>query len=110
MYLSDHQGFRISSTCRLMVLHRLVERGNTVLVIEHNVDVIKTADWIIDLGPEGGRKGGEIVAEGPPEVVAANPRSFTGHFLAPLLHVTPEQVPAPLPTSRPRGRKARTAK
>jgi excinuclease ABC subunit A len=94
----------------LEVLHRLVERGNTVLVIEHNVDVIKTADWIIDLGPEGGPRGGEIVAEGPPEVVAANPRSFTGHFLAPLLHVTPEQVPAPLPASKPRGRKARTAK
>ena len=93
----------------LEVLHRLVERGNTVLVIEHNLDVIKTADWIIDLGPEGGPKGGEIVAEGPPEVVAANPRSFTGHFLAPLLHVTPEQVPAPLPASKPRGRKAKTA-
>jgi excinuclease ABC subunit A len=93
----------------LEVLHRLVERGNTVLVIEHNVDVIKTADWIIDLGPEGGPKGGEIVAEGPPEVVAANPRSFTGHFLAPMLNVTPEQVPAPAPGPRPRGRKAKTA-
>jgi excinuclease ABC subunit A len=94
----------------LEVLHRLVERGNTVLVIEHNVDVIKTADWILDLGPEGGPRGGEIVAEGPPEVVARSPRSFTGHFLAPLLHVTPEQVPAPLPTSKARGRRARTAK
>ncbi|HEX2206755.1 MAG TPA: excinuclease ABC subunit UvrA [Longimicrobium sp.] len=93
----------------LEVLHRLVDRGNTVLVIEHNVDVIKTADWIIDLGPEGGPRGGEIVAAGPPEEVARSPRSHTGHFLAPLLHVTPEQVPAPLPASRPRGRKARTA-
>jgi excinuclease ABC subunit A len=94
----------------LEVLHRLVERGNTVLVIEHNIDVIKTADWIIDLGPEGGPKGGEIVAAGPPEEVARVARSHTGHFLADLLHVTPEQVPAPAPTSKPRGRKARTAK
>ncbi|OYW50896.1 MAG: excinuclease ABC subunit A [Novosphingobium sp. 28-62-57] len=69
----------------LEVLHRLVEQGNSVVVIEHNLDVIKTADWIIDLGPEGGVRGGEIVAEGTPEVVAKNPRSFTGHYLAPLL-------------------------
>ncbi|WP_298286876.1 hypothetical protein, partial [Novosphingobium sp.] len=67
------------------VLHRLVDQGNSVVVIEHNLDVIKTADWIIDLGPEGGVRGGEIVAEGTPEVVAKNPRSFTGHYLAPLL-------------------------
>ncbi|KKI19934.1 excinuclease ABC subunit UvrA [Sphingomonas sp. Ag1] len=69
----------------LEVLHALVEQGNTVVVIEHNLDVIKTADWVLDLGPEGGVKGGEIVAEGPPEVVAAEPRSFTGKYLAPLL-------------------------
>ncbi|MCC6942564.1 MAG: hypothetical protein IT551_13275, partial [Novosphingobium sp.] len=69
----------------LEVLHRLVEQGNSVVVIEHNLDVIKTADWIIDLGPEGGVRGGEIVAEGTPEVVAKNARSFTGHYLAPLL-------------------------
>jgi len=69
----------------LEVLHRLVERGNTVLVIEHNLDVIKTADWIIDLGPEGGPQGGEIVAEGTPEEVAANPRSHTGRFLSSIL-------------------------
>ncbi|NLR71244.1 excinuclease ABC subunit UvrA [Novosphingobium sp. ERN07] len=69
----------------LEVLHRLVEQGNSVVVIEHNLDVIKTADWIIDLGPEGGVRGGEIVAEGTPEQVAKNPRSFTGHYLAPLL-------------------------
>ncbi|MFA7601384.1 MAG: excinuclease ABC subunit UvrA [Novosphingobium sp.] len=69
----------------LEVLHRLVDQGNSVVVIEHNLDVIKTADWIIDLGPEGGVRGGEIVAEGTPEQVAANPRSFTGHYLAPLL-------------------------
>jgi excinuclease ABC subunit A len=65
----------------LEVLHRLVDRGNTVLVIEHNLDVIKTADWIIDLGPEGGEKGGLVVAEGPPEVVAQVPGSHTGEFL-----------------------------
>ncbi|MCK9542578.1 MAG: excinuclease ABC subunit UvrA [Novosphingobium sp.] len=69
----------------LEVLHRLVEQGNSVVVIEHNLDVIKTADWIIDLGPEGGVRGGEIVATGTPEQVAANPASFTGHYLAPLL-------------------------
>ena len=69
----------------LEVLHRLVDGGNSVVVIEHNLDVIKTADWVIDLGPEGGVRGGEIVAEGTPEDVARNPRSFTGEHLAPLL-------------------------
>jgi excinuclease ABC subunit A len=65
----------------LSVLNKLVDKGNTVLVIEHNLDVIKTADWIIDLGPEGGDEGGEIVAEGVPEDVAKNSKSYTGHFL-----------------------------
>ena len=69
----------------LEVLQRLVDQGNSVVVIEHNLDVIKVADWIIDLGPEGGVRGGEIVAEGTPEQVAANPRSYTGQYLAPLL-------------------------
>jgi excinuclease ABC subunit A len=69
----------------LEVLHRLVEQGNSVVVIEHNLDVIKTADWIIDLGPEGGVRGGEIVAVGTPEQVVKEPRSFTGQYLAPLL-------------------------
>ena len=69
----------------LTVLSRLVDQGNTVLVIEHNLDVIKTADWVIDLGPEGGTGGGMVVVEGPPEVVAACPESYTGQFLAPLL-------------------------
>ena len=69
----------------LEVLHRLVDGGNSVVVIEHNLDVIKTADWIIDLGPEGGVRGGEIVAEGVPEKVVKEPRSFTGQYLAPLL-------------------------
>ncbi len=69
----------------LEVLHALVEQGNTVVVIEHNLDVIKTADWIVDLGPEGGVKGGEIVATGTPEEVVKEPRSFTGKYLTPLL-------------------------
>ena len=69
----------------LEVLHALVEQGNTVVVIEHNLEVIKTADWVIDLGPEGGTGGGEIVASGVPEDVAKAPRSYTGRYLAPLL-------------------------
>lgn len=69
----------------LEVLHALVEQGNTVVVIEHNLDVIKTADFLLDLGPEGGVKGGEIVAQGTPEEVVKEPRSFTGKYLAPLL-------------------------
>jgi excinuclease ABC subunit A len=69
----------------LEVLHKLVDRGNTVLVIEHNLDVIKTADWIVDLGPEGGPAGGLIVAEGTPEQVAEVPESFTGQFLTHML-------------------------
>ncbi|MCW2792638.1 MAG: Excinuclease subunit [Nocardioides sp.] len=69
----------------LLVLGRLVDQGNTVLVIEHNLDVIKTADWLVDMGPEGGSRGGMIVAEGTPEAVAADPASYTGQFLAPLL-------------------------
>jgi len=69
----------------LEVLHALVEQGNTVVVIEHNLEVIKTADWIIDLGPEGGDKGGEVVASGTPEDICAVKRSFTGDFLAPYL-------------------------
>lgn len=66
----------------LEVLHALVEQGNTVVVIEHNLEVIKTADWVVDLGPEGGYKGGRIVAVGTPEDIAASPESFTGHYLA----------------------------
>ncbi len=69
----------------LSVLHRLRDHGNTVVVIEHNLDVIKTADWVIDLGPEGGDKGGEIIAQGTPEQIAASPVSYTGKFLARML-------------------------
>jgi len=69
----------------LHVLHRLVDAGNTVVVIEHNLDVIKTADWLIDLGPDGGDRGGRIMAEGTPETIARTPASFTGAYLLPLL-------------------------
>lgn len=69
----------------LTVLHRLRDHGNTVLVIEHNLDVIKTADWLVDLGPEGGSGGGRIIAEGTPEQVAGMEVSHTGRFLKPLL-------------------------
>ena len=77
----------------LRVLDRLVEAGNTVLVIEHNLDVIKTADHVIDIGPEGGDAGGRVVATGTPEQVAANAESYTGRFLADML-------PQPAPSRR----------
>ena len=69
----------------LEVLHKLVDGGNTVLVIEHNLEVIKTADWILDLGPDGGAGGGRLVAEGPPEEIVKAPESYTGQYLARLL-------------------------
>ncbi|MGH8693180.1 MAG: excinuclease ABC subunit UvrA, partial [Burkholderiales bacterium] len=69
----------------LKVLHRLRDHGNTVVVIEHNLDVIKTADWVVDLGPEGGDGGGRIVAEGTPEDIARDPGSYTGRYLRPVL-------------------------
>jgi excinuclease ABC subunit A len=88
IYLLDEPttGLHFEDVRRLLtVLSRLVDQGNTVLVIEHNLDVIKTADWLIDLGPEGGSGGGMIIAEGAPEVVAKVKGSHTGRFLAPLL-------------------------
>jgi excinuclease ABC subunit A len=90
----------------LQVLHRLVDAGNTVVVIEHNVDVIKTADWIIDLGPEGGDLGGEIVAEGTPEAVAAMDHSYTGQVLRRVLGV---RAPAGRGRREANGRPGRTA-
>jgi excinuclease ABC subunit A len=81
----------------LGVLHALVDAGNTVLVIEHNLDIIKAADWIIDLGPEGGGRGGEVVAVGTPETVAANPASYTGGYLARVL--SGKWTPAPITAS-----------
>ncbi len=79
-------GLHFEDVRRLLeVLHELVDRGNTVLVIEHNLDVIKNCDWLIDMGPEGGGKGGEILAEGTPEQVAEIEKSYTGHYLKPML-------------------------
>ena len=90
IYILDEPttGLHFEDVRRLLnVLQRLVDAGNTVLVIEHNLDVVKSADWIIDLGPEGGSGGGTVVAEGPPEHVAKVPESHTGRFLAPLLGI-----------------------
>ncbi|PGH53785.1 excinuclease ABC subunit A [Azospirillum palustre] len=92
LYILDEPttGLHFADVEKLMeVLHALVDQGNTVLVIEHNLEVIKTADWIIDLGPEGGTGGGEIVAEGTPEDVAKVERSYTGRYLAPYLKAKP---------------------
>ena len=86
----------------LLVLGRLVDQGNTVLVIEHNLDVIKTADWLIDMGPEGGSRGGLVIAEGTPEDVAADPASYTGHYLAKLLEGRAATVPAKKAAARKR--------
>ncbi len=91
----------------LAVLHKLRDDGNTVVVIEHNLDVIKTADWVIDLGPEGGHRGGQIIAEGTPEQVAAMPQSHTGQFLARLLDAKLPEPAAPKP-ERKMARKSTT--
>jgi excinuclease ABC subunit A len=77
-----------------MVLNGLVDKGNTVIVIEHNLDVIKTADWLIDMGPEGGSKGGLVLATGTPEELAEVPGSHTGAFLRPVLGLTGEPAGA----------------
>src|SRR5690606_33745134 len=90
MYILDEPttGLHFADIERLLnVLQRLADGGNTIIVIEHNLDVIKSADWLIDLGPEGGSGGGLVVAEGTPEQVASNPDSHTGHYLAPVLGV-----------------------
>jgi excinuclease ABC subunit A len=84
----------------LLVINGLVDKGNTVIVIEHNLDVIKTSDWVIDMGPEGGSGGGLVVAEGTPEQIAAHPTSYTGQFLVGL--VDPEAAPARRPITRRR--------
>ena len=88
LYILDEPttGLHFHDVAKLLeVLHELVESGNTVVVIEHNLEVIKTADWIIDLGPEGGDGGGEIVFAGPPEEIVREKRSYTGRFLRPVL-------------------------
>jgi len=89
MYILDEPttGLHFADVERLLqVLQRLGDAGNTVVVIEHNLDVIKNADWILDLGPEGGDRGGELLAEGTPEQIAALSHSYTGQYLA---HVLP---------------------
>ncbi len=115
LYILDEPttGLHFDDTRKLLeVLHSLVDQGNTVVVIEHNLDVIKTADWIIDIGPEGGDGGGRIVAEGTPEQIAAVPESYTGQYLAPLLETTARRhgpVAAPKPVRKARARKALAA-
>ncbi|MBP5294447.1 MAG: AAA family ATPase, partial [Lachnospiraceae bacterium] len=79
-------GLHVEDVRKLVeILHRLVEGGNTVIVIEHNLDVVKNADYIIDMGPEGGERGGTVVAEGTPEEVSEVPQSYTGQFLKKIL-------------------------
>jgi excinuclease ABC subunit A len=95
LYILDEPttGLHFADVDRLLhVLHRLVEQGNSVVVIEHNLDVIKTADRIIDMGPEGGEDGGTIVASGTPEQVAGTPGSYTGEFLASLVTAAAPKV------------------
>jgi excinuclease ABC subunit A len=104
LYVLDEPttGLHFEDVAKLLgVLHRLVDTGNSVIVIEHNLDVVKTADWIIDLGPEGGDAGGEVIAQGPPERVARVPGSYTGGFLAGVLGVERSGRPA---SPRPRRR------
>jgi excinuclease ABC subunit A len=92
LYILDEPttGLHFDDVKRLLgVLNRLVEKGNTVLVIEHNLDMIKSADWVIDLGPEGGDRGGEVVAVGTPEEVARVKKSYTGQYLTKSLKLVP---------------------
>ncbi len=106
LYILDEPttGLHFHDVAKLLdVLHELVDQGNTVVVIEHNLEVIKTADWIIDIGPEGGDGGGEVVAQGTPEEVAAEPRSYTGDYLKPLLKKSRKAAP------KSEGRKKKTA-
>ena len=88
LYILDEPttGLHFHDVAQLLdVLHELVDQGNTMIVIEHNLEVVKTADWIVDMGPEGGDGGGEVVAQGTPEQIARNPKSYTGQYLKPVL-------------------------
>ncbi|MCC6561577.1 MAG: ATP-binding cassette domain-containing protein, partial [Xanthomonadales bacterium] len=105
LYILDEPttGLHFHDVAQLLgVLHRLRDDGNTVVVIEHNLDVIKTADWVIDLGPEGGARGGRIIATGTPEQLAAHAHSHTGHFLRRLFDTRP---PAATKTAKPKSPK-----
>jgi excinuclease ABC subunit A len=98
LYILDEPttGLHFEDTRKLLeVLHELVDHGNTIVVIEHNLDVVKTADWVLDFGPEGGDGGGEIVAVGSPEAIAATPESWTGRFLHPVLEAHRKRAQAP---------------
>jgi excinuclease ABC subunit A len=100
MYILDEPttGLHTADIHRLLeVLQRLVDAGDSVVVIEHNLDVIKCGDWVIDLGPEGGEAGGRVVAEGTPEELAAHPHSYTGHFLRQVLEVDGARPPGASP-------------
>src|SRR5450759_3157400 len=116
LYLLDEPttGLHFADVDKLLqVLHRLVDNGNTVIVIEHNLDVIKTADWILDLGPEGGARGGEVVVAGTPETVAAHAGSATGEYLDRVLRGEPliplADVTFAEAAGRGNGRKRRTS-
>ena len=103
-------GLHFDDVARLLqVLSRLVESGNTVVVIEHNLDVIKTADWVIDLGPEGGDRGGELVAAGTPEQIARVAASHTGRYLRSALGIEPDVADAPTDSPRRPRRRSATA-
>ena len=88
LYILDEPttGLHFHDVAQLLdVLHELVDQGNTMIVIEHNLEVVKTADWIVDMGPEGGDGGGEVVAQGTPEQISRNAKSYTGAYLKPVL-------------------------
>ena len=98
VYILDEPttGLHFADVQRLLeMLARLVDAGNTVVVIEHNLDVIKQSDWVIDLGPEGGDAGGALIAAGTPEEVARVPESYTGHYLRPALRLADSPAAAP---------------
>ena len=103
LYILDEPttGLHFDDVAKLLAAFRkLIDGGGSLLVIEHNLDVIKSADWVIDMGPEGGNGGGQVVATGTPEEIAANPASHTGHWLAPVLHLTtPKPEPEPQTTA-----------
>jgi len=109
LYILDEPttGLHFHDVAKLLeVLHELVDQGNSVVVIEHNLEVIKTADWILDLGPEGGDGGGEIVASGPPAAIVAEPRSHTGRYLAEVLKRRPPRAEKAKETPAPRRKRA----